>query len=70
MYINIEEVPGLYFEFEYQDVDDISFAPKLYLDNVVKETKEIGYTIFKIINNILNHCTYLSTIAHRISHAI
>ena len=54
MYINIEEVPGLYFEFEYQDVDDISFAPKLYLDNVyfhlADKIREVS-TIFTLEGN-------------------
>lgn len=35
MYFNIEEAPGLYFEFEYQGIHDISFAPDLYVDDVV-----------------------------------
>ena len=34
MYFNVEEAPALYFEFEKQDVYDISFAPKLYFDDI------------------------------------
>ena len=35
MYFNVEEAPGLYFQFEHQDVLDISFAPRLYVDDVL-----------------------------------
>lgn len=35
MYFNVDEAPGLYFQFEYQDYGDISFCPNLYLDDVV-----------------------------------
>lgn len=34
MYFNIEEAPGLYFEFEKPGVDDIGFAPNLYMDDL------------------------------------
>lgn len=34
LFFNIEETPGLYFEFENQNVSDPAFAPKIYLDDV------------------------------------
>ncbi|MCQ2742080.1 MAG: hypothetical protein MJ239_02115 [Bacilli bacterium] len=34
LFFNIQEAPGLYFEFENMNVKDPSFAPSLYLDAV------------------------------------
>lgn len=34
MFFNVEEAPALYFEFEKQDYYDVSFAPRLYFDDI------------------------------------
>ena len=49
MYFNVEEAPGLYFQFGHQEVLDISFAPRLYLDDVLfhhaNELREVEQSI-------------------------
>ena len=34
MFFNVEEAPALYFEFEKQEFYDVSFAPKIYFDDI------------------------------------